>query len=53
MRSRERAPDGTTLLRFRRHLENPEMRAALFRASERYAGSTGLKYDAGTIMDAA
>lgn len=49
---RERVPDGTTLLKFRRLLEKHELGAALFAKVGEVLQDRGLKVGTGTIMDA-
>ncbi len=49
---RERAPDATTLLKFRRLLEQHELGTALFLQVNRELESRGLKLGTGTIVDA-
>lgn len=49
---RERVPDGTTLLKFRRLLEKHELGQALFAKVGEVLQARGLKVGAGTIVDA-
>ncbi len=49
---RERVPDGTTLLKFRRLLEKHQLGAALFAQVNETLESRGLKVGTGTIVDA-
>lgn len=49
---RERVPDGTTLLKFRRLLEKHELGAALFFQVNQTLQEQGLKVGTGTIVDA-
>jgi transposase, IS5 family len=49
---RERVPDGTTLLKFRRLLEKHDLGAALFAKVGEVLQSQGLKLGTGTIVDA-
>jgi IS5 family transposase len=49
---RERVPDGTTLLKFRRRLEENELGAALFAKVGQVLQDKGLKVGTGTIVDA-
>lgn len=49
---RERVPDATTLLRFRRLLEKHELGAALFAKVGEVLQANGLKVGTGTIVDA-
>lgn len=49
---RERVPDATTLLKFRRLLETHELGAALFAQVNQTLESRGLKLGTGTIVDA-
>lgn len=49
---RERVPDGTTLLRFRRLLEQHELGAALFARVGQVLQDQGMKLSTGTIVDA-
>lgn len=49
---RERVPDGTTLLKFRRLLENHKLGEALFAKVGAVLQSRGLKVGSGTIVDA-
>ncbi len=49
---RERVPDATTLLKFRRPLEKNELGAALFAKVGEVLQAQGLKVGAGTIVDA-
>jgi len=49
---RERAPDGTTLLRFRRLLEQHKLGEALFAKVGEVLQGQGLKVGTGTIVDA-
>ena len=49
---RERAPDGTTLLRFRRLLEQHQLGAALFQQVNQALEARGLTVGTGTIVDA-
>ena len=49
---RERVPDGTTLLKFRRLLEKYELGAALFTQVNHTLQKRGLKIGTGTILDA-
>ena len=49
---RERVPDGTTLLKFRRLLEKHELDAALFTQVNQTLQFRGLKVGTGTIIDA-
>ena len=49
---RERVPDGTTLLKFRRLLEKHELGAALFAQVNQSLQDRGLKVGTGTIVDA-
>ena len=49
---RERVPDGTTLLKFRRLLEKHELGAALFAKVGQVLQDKGLKVGTGTIVDA-
>lgn len=49
---RERVPDATTLLKFRRLLEAHELGAALLQQVNRALESRGLKVGTGTIVDA-
>lgn len=49
---RERVPDGTTLLRFRRRLEEHHLGEKLFAAVGEVLQSRGLKLGTGTIVDA-
>ena len=49
---RERVPDGTTLLKFRRLLEQHELGAALFARVGQVLQDKGMKVGAGTIVDA-
>ena len=49
---RERVPDGTTLLKFRRLLEKHELGAALFAQVNETLALRGLKVGTGTIVDA-
>ena len=49
---RERVPDGTTLLRFRRLLEKHELGAELFARVGAVLQANGLKVGTGTIVDA-
>ncbi len=49
---RERVPDGTTLLKFRRLLEKHELGAALFLQVNQTLQEQGLKVGTGTIVDA-
>lgn len=49
---RERVPDATTLLKFRRLLERNELGAKLFLQVNEELASRGLKVGAGTIVDA-
>ena len=49
---RERVPDGTTLLRFRRLLEKHELGAALFAKVGQVLQGQGMKLSTGTIVDA-
>ena len=50
---RERVPDGTTLLRFRRLLEKHQLGQALFAKVGEVLQAQGLKVGVGTIVDAA
>jgi transposase, IS5 family len=50
---RERVPDGTTLLKFRRLLEKHKLGEALFAKVGALLQSRGLKVGSGTIVDAA
>jgi IS5 family transposase len=49
---RERVPDGTTLLKFRRLLEKHQLGEKLFSAVGKVLQSRGLKVGTGTIVDA-
>ena len=49
---RERVPDATTLLKFRRLLETRELGAELFLQVNRELEARGLRVGTGTIMDA-
>ena len=49
---RERVPDGTTLLKFRRLLEKHELGAALFARVGQMLQDQGMKVGTGTIVDA-
>ena len=49
---RERVPDGTTLLKFRRLLEKHELGAALFAKVGQVLQARGMKVGTGTIVDA-
>ena len=49
---RERVPDGTTLLKFRRLLEKHELGAALFTQVNQTLQDRGLRVGTGTIVDA-
>lgn len=49
---RERVPDGTTLLKFRRLLEKEKLGEALFAKVGQVLQARGLKVGAGTIVDA-
>ena len=49
---RERVPDGTTLLRFRRLLEKNDLGAKLFARVGEVLQANGMKVGAGTIVDA-
>jgi IS5 family transposase len=49
---RERVPDGTTLLKFRRLLETHELGGALFAKVNEVLQARGLKVGTGTIVDA-
>lgn len=49
---RERAPDGTTLLKFRRLLEKHDLGKQLFATVGQMLQTRGLKGSTGTIMDA-
>jgi IS5 family transposase len=49
---RERVPDGTTLLKFRRRLEKHHLGEKLFAAVGQVLQSRGLKVGTGTIVDA-
>jgi IS5 family transposase len=49
---RERVPDGTALLKFRRLLENQDLGAALFAEVGEVLQGNGLKVGTGTIVDA-
>ncbi len=49
---RERVPDRTTLLNFRRFLEKHELRVALFAQVSQTLQDRGLKVGTGTIFDA-
>lgn len=49
---RERVPDGTTLLKFRRLLEKHELGAAMFARVNQTLQDQGLKVGTGTIVDA-
>lgn len=49
---RERVPDGTTLLKFRRLLEKHDLGAALFLQVNEQLQERGLKVGTGTIVDA-
>ena len=49
---RERVPDGTTLLRFRRLLEKHDLGAALFARVGAVLQANGMKVGSGTIVDA-
>ncbi|WP_268577199.1 transposase, partial [Escherichia coli] len=49
---RERVPDATTLLKFRRLLEHHELGAALFAQVGDVLEDRGLKVGTGTIVDA-
>jgi IS5 family transposase len=49
---RERVPDGTTLLKFRRRLEDKKLGERLFAAVGQVLQARGLKLGAGTIVDA-
>ena len=49
---RERVPDGTTLLKFRRLLERHELGSALFAEVNAQLQARGLKMGTGTIVDA-
>ena len=49
---RERVPDATTLLKFRRLLEKHELGAALFQQVNEELAARGLKLGTGTIVDA-
>ena len=49
---RERVPDGTKLLKFRRLLEKHELGAALFARVGQMLQDQGMKVGAGTIVDA-
>ena len=49
---RERVPDGTTLLKFRRLLEQHQLGKQLFATVGRVLQARGLKVGAGTIVDA-
>ena len=49
---RERVPDGTTLLKFRRLLENNKLGEALFAKVGKVLQERGLKVGTGTIVDA-
>ena len=49
---RERVPDGTTLLKFRRLLEQHELGAALFAEVSEQLQARGLTMGTGTILDA-
>ena len=49
---RERVPDGTTLLKFRRQLEKHKLGEALFAKVGAVLQSRGLKVGSGTIVDA-
>lgn len=49
---RERVPDGTTLLKFRRLLEKHDLGAALFAKVGEVLQANGLKVGTGTIVDA-
>ena len=48
----ERAPDATTLLKFRRLLETHELGAALMQRVSEHLRSSGVKVGSGTIVDA-
>jgi transposase, IS5 family len=49
---RERVPDGTTLLKFRRLLERHDLGGALFKQVNQELEARGLKVGTGTIVDA-
>lgn len=49
---RERVPDGTTLLKFRRKLEDKKLGAALFAKVGEVLQAKGMKVGTGTIVDA-
>jgi transposase, IS5 family len=49
---RERAPDGTTLLKFRRLLEKPKLGEALFAKVGEVLQAQGMKVGTCTIVDA-
>jgi len=49
---RERVPDGTTLLKFRRLLEQHQLGQALFAKVGEVLQAQGMKIDTGTIVDA-
>jgi len=49
---RERVPDGTTLLKFRRLLEKHDLGAALFAQVGQMLQDQGMKLSTGTIVDA-
>jgi len=49
---RERVPDGTTLLKFRRKLEDKKLGAALFARVGEVLQAKGMKVGTGTIVDA-
>ena len=49
---RERVPDGTTLLRFRRLLEKHQLGQALFAKVGEVLQAQGMKVGVGTIVDA-
>jgi IS5 family transposase len=49
---RERVPDGTTLLKFRRLLERHKLGAALFATVGKVLQAKGMKVGTGTIVDA-
>lgn len=50
--SRERVPDGTTLLKFRRLLQTHQLGEALFAKVGQVLQAKGMKVGAGTVVDA-
>jgi IS5 family transposase len=50
--SRESAPDATTLLRFRRLLEDNKLTATIFEEINRHLAAKGLMMKGGTVVDA-